>query len=134
MFGKRGDQPQVPQGGIRPPHPVNGQSSQSGASYPPMPDLKVQPGAVPPTQAPRAAPPPQAPRTSLPQTIAPTTAKPLAGAPPRRSDNYYDVKTTVFNALIDTIDLTQLAKLDRSGGARGNSRHRRRDHHSSRTS
>ena len=29
-----------------------------------------------------------------------------------RSENYYDVKTTVFNALIDTIDLTQLAKLD----------------------
>jgi pilus assembly protein CpaF len=115
MFGKRGDQPQVPQGGIRPPHPVNGQSSQSGASYPPMPDLKVQPGAVPPTQAPRAAPPPQAPRTSLPQTIAPTTAKPLAGAPPRRSDNYYDIKSTIFNALIDAIDLTQLSQLDREG-------------------
>jgi pilus assembly protein CpaF len=29
-----------------------------------------------------------------------------------RSEDYYDVKTTVFNALIDTIDLTQLAKLD----------------------
>ena len=29
-----------------------------------------------------------------------------------RSEQYYDVKTTVFNALIDTIDLTQLAKLD----------------------
>jgi len=29
-----------------------------------------------------------------------------------RSEEYYDVKTTVFNALIDTIDLTQLAKLD----------------------
>src|SRR3990167_2198319 len=28
------------------------------------------------------------------------------------SEEYYDVKTTVFNALIDTIDLTQLAKLD----------------------
>ncbi len=28
------------------------------------------------------------------------------------SEDYYDVKTTVFNALIDTIDLTQLAKLD----------------------
>ncbi|MDX2259739.1 MAG: CpaF family protein [Hyphomicrobiaceae bacterium] len=28
------------------------------------------------------------------------------------SEQYYDVKTTVFNALIDTIDLTQLAKLD----------------------
>ncbi len=30
----------------------------------------------------------------------------------KRSEEYYDVKTTVFNALIDTIDLTQLAKLD----------------------
>lgn len=29
-----------------------------------------------------------------------------------RSSNYYDVKKTVFVALIDTIDLTQLAKLD----------------------
>ena len=38
-------------------------------------------------------------------------AKPKA--PDRRhSEEYYDVKTTVFNALIDTIDLTQLAKLD----------------------
>jgi len=36
-------------------------------------------------------------------------------APPqerRHSEEYYDVKTTVFNALIDTIDLTQLAKLE----------------------
>lgn len=30
----------------------------------------------------------------------------------KRSENYYDVKTTVFNALIDTIDLTQLANLN----------------------
>ena len=44
----------------------------------------------------------------------------LAAAPPppsapeadRRSEEYYDVKTTVFNALIDTIDLTQLSKLE----------------------
>jgi pilus assembly protein CpaF len=38
-------------------------------------------------------------------------------APPvdsgRRSDNYYDIKSTIFNALIDAIDLTQLAQLDR---------------------
>jgi len=49
-------------------------------------------------------------------------AKPAAPpAPPRpeptepqrkHSEEYYDVKTTVFNALIDTIDLTQLAKLE----------------------
>src|SRR6476660_6123393 len=30
----------------------------------------------------------------------------------RHSEEYYDVKTTVFNALIDTIDVTQLAKLE----------------------
>jgi pilus assembly protein CpaF len=30
----------------------------------------------------------------------------------RHSEEYYDVKSTVFNALIDTIDLTQLSKLD----------------------
>jgi pilus assembly protein CpaF len=42
---------------------------------------------------------------------APVRAEPEA--PKRRhSEEYYDVKTTVFNALIDTIDLTQLAKLD----------------------
>jgi pilus assembly protein CpaF len=29
-----------------------------------------------------------------------------------RSENYYQIKTTIFNALIDTIDLTQLAQLD----------------------
>ena len=30
----------------------------------------------------------------------------------RHSEEYYDVKTTVFNALIDTIDLSKLAKLE----------------------
>jgi pilus assembly protein CpaF len=30
-----------------------------------------------------------------------------------RSENYYDIKTTIFNALIDAIDLTQLGQLDR---------------------
>ena len=48
--------------------------------------------------APAAAPPPRAPES--------------AEAQRRHSEEYYDVKTTVFNALIDTIDLTQLAKLD----------------------
>src|SRR5947207_4377885 len=40
-------------------------------------------------------------------------AKPEPVAAERgHSEEYYDVKTTVFNALIDTIDLTQLAKLE----------------------
>src|ERR687891_432501 len=44
--------------------------------------------------------------------IAPRPAQPVAESKRRHSEEYYDVKTTVFNALIDTIDLTQLAKLE----------------------
>jgi pilus assembly protein CpaF len=52
---------------------------------------------------------------------APVASPPLAPmrpapkAPPqemRRSDNYYQVKATIFGALIEAIDLAQLAKLD----------------------
>ncbi len=45
---------------------------------------------------------------------APVAATRVEPVEPQRhhSEEYYDVKTTVFNALIDTIDLTQLAKLD----------------------
>jgi pilus assembly protein CpaF len=49
------------------------------------------------------------------QTAAPPPPPPRAEPvePQRKhSEEYYDVKTTVFNALIDTIDLTQLAKLE----------------------
>ena len=51
---------------------------------------------------------------------APRAAKPAAPAPKpapepgmeHKSDDYYEIKTTIFNALIDTIDLAQLAQLD----------------------
>jgi pilus assembly protein CpaF len=48
------------------------------------------------------------------QAAAPASRQVAEHAEPQRrhSEEYYDVKTTVFNALIDTIDLTQLAKLD----------------------
>ena len=42
----------------------------------------------------------------------PAAAKPTARASDHRSENYYQITTTIFNALIDTIDLTQLAQLD----------------------
>ena len=50
-----------------------------------------------------------------PAAVEPRCARPSRkpSQPERRhSEEYYDVKTTVFNALIDTIDLTQLAKLE----------------------
>ena len=46
----------------------------------------------------------------------PVEAPPLAAEPRKlqreRSETYYDTKSQVFSALIDTIDLSQLAKLD----------------------
>lgn len=47
-----------------------------------------------------------------PQKAAAPPPPPAQESQRRHSEEYYDVKTTVFNALIDTIDLTQLAKLD----------------------
>ena len=40
-------------------------------------------------------------------------AKKDAAFASKRSENYYDIKSTIFNALIDAIDLTQLGQLDR---------------------
>jgi pilus assembly protein CpaF len=61
--------------------------------------------AAPSAQPPASVAPPAAPP-------APARAEPIESPQRNHSEEYYDVKTTVFNALIDTIDLTQLAKLD----------------------
>src|SRR5688500_19073685 len=43
----------------------------------------------------------------------PAPAEPaVAQARPRKTDEYYDLKTQIFGALIDTIDLSQLSKMD----------------------
>ncbi len=75
------------------------------------------PRAAVPVAAPAPAPMPAAAVSAAPaapeEMPAQEMQNPAAQAQSRqRSEEYYDVKTTVFNALIDTIDLTQLAKLD----------------------
>jgi pilus assembly protein CpaF len=63
-----------------------------------------------------APPPPPPPAAKI--AVANKPAGKAAEPPPppvaidSRSDQYYEVKTTIFNALIDTIDLAQLAQLD----------------------
>ncbi len=92
------------------------------------------------TTAPRPAAPQAAPRAAAATSPRPAAARPVdtAGAPrkpapapaaakprPRpavsvgveRSAEYYAIKTTIFNALIDTIDLGQLARLDNATAA-----------------
>ena len=60
-----------------------------------------------------STPPPSAP-ASEPKAAAQPRPEPVVETQRKHSEEYYDVKTTVFNALIDTIDLTQLSKLDSS--------------------
>ena len=51
------------------------------------------------------------------KSVPPAAAKPSkadSGLTARKSENYYDIKSTIFNAFIDAIDLTQLGQLDRS--------------------
>ena len=83
MFGRRTNDPTAPK------------KSLPAAAAPGAPVPKAMDTKSPSTQAPVAKPP-----------------EPVMEHGRRKSDEYYDVKTTVFNALIDTIDLTQLAKLD----------------------
>ena len=54
--------------------------------------------------------------SSAPATVSSPPLSPARQAPPpvaeKRSENYYQVKATIFGALIEAIDLAQLAKLD----------------------
>ena len=101
MFGRRGsDSGQRDTPEFRPP--VNPPSTAR---------TPVEPAAAP-VEAPRAAPAPAAP----PQKRTIEAPPPLAPEPRRaqreRGESYYDTKSQVFSALIDTIDLSQLAKLE----------------------
>jgi len=64
----------------------------------------------------RPAAPPQAGEPPAQPARRPVEPPPLAPEPKKvqreRSETYYDTKSQVFSALIDTIDLSQLAKLD----------------------
>src|SRR5690349_17761985 len=98
MFGRRSNDP-VPTKSAEPPAPAP--RSVPVASETRAPSMPAQRQAQRPP-APSALPP-------RPEPVVETQRK--------HSEEYYDVKTTVFNALIDTIDLTQLSKLD-TGAAR----------------
>ena len=97
---------------------------RSPSATPAAPTLAPAPKAA----AAPAAPRPEAARPAAPEPVAvkgapkPAPPPPAAKAPePRKepvrqitqqSEQYYATKTTIFNALIDTIDLSQLAQLD----------------------
>jgi pilus assembly protein CpaF len=61
----------------------------------PVERVRVEPGGAPP--------PVVTPKAPIPQPVL---------AADNRSEDYYQIKATIFSALIDTIDLAQLAQLD----------------------
>ncbi|MEW6630768.1 MAG: CpaF family protein [Pseudomonadota bacterium] len=101
MFGRRG---------------IDDGSRATPEFRPPASAPSAAPGAAGTIAAERpAAPTPST--TAAPPARRPVEAPPIAPEPPRkaqreRSESYYDTKSQVFSALIDTIDLSQLAKLD----------------------
>jgi pilus assembly protein CpaF len=92
-----------------------GKRSTSAADPAPQPERVSEPASR------RTDRPAEGPRPAQPRTAAGPATRAGGQAPVNperepverpRSEEYYDVKTTVFNALIDTIDLTQLARLE----------------------
>ncbi|MDR7143764.1 CpaF family protein [Rhizobium sp. BE258] len=91
MFGKRGNEGFGKAGGVAAPPPPAAAAVSPSAS----PSVIVEPNREPARS--QVTPPPM----QTPQRRRPA-----------RTDEYYDTKAQVFSALIDTIDLSQLAKLD----------------------
>ncbi|HET7192994.1 MAG TPA: hypothetical protein VFI98_13935, partial [Pseudolabrys sp.] len=109
-----------------------GKRSATSDALAPAPVPHLPAAAAPPLQPPPEAPnsPPSAPvetgRTPFPSDglgaplvaapIAPRQAAPTTAVPTsvdtRRSEDYYETKSTIFGALIEAIDLAQLARLD----------------------
>lgn len=105
MFGKKGND------GF-------GKSGFSGGSAPSAPKAYAPAApAAPEPQVMVASPEPAARAPEPAPARVAATPPPLAPEPPARrrttrNSEYYDTKSQVFSALIDTIDLSQLAKLD----------------------
>jgi pilus assembly protein CpaF len=68
--------------------------------------------AAKPAPQPKAAPPKAPPKAQTPPKGQVPKAAPPKPVETDRSDEYFRTKTSIFNALIDTIDLSQLSQLD----------------------
>ncbi|WP_413710743.1 CpaF family protein [Rhizobium sp. Rhizsp82] len=91
MFGKRGNDGFGKAGGVAAPPPPVAAAAPASSS----PQVLVEPA-----------------RENARQQMAPPPMQTPQRRRPVRTEEYYDTKTQVFSALIDTIDLSQLAKLD----------------------
>jgi pilus assembly protein CpaF len=112
MFGKRsGENPPRP-ALIAPPGSTPGSAPPPGSSpeNPATGGFGTQPARNPLSDNTAASQAKLAEASSATASFEPKTAL-------RKSDGYYDIKSAIFNALIDAIDLTQLGQIER-GAAR----------------
>jgi pilus assembly protein CpaF len=116
MFGKRsGDNPprqSLPSPGLTEQLP--GEVAQDLG----RPDQLFAEHAGSPLASPGSQPPAVTPVLRLEPAAHPATSNLEPRTALRKSENYYDIKSTIFNALIDAIDLTQLGQIERNA-ARG---------------
>ncbi len=103
MFGKRGIRDGRTEEASAPP---DGRDAGPPREAPPTRD---EPPVAEP-EAPGAGSPAQV--KSEPKRIEPLAVEAEAPRRTARSEDYYDTKTAIFSALIDAIDLAQLAKMD----------------------
>jgi pilus assembly protein CpaF len=103
MFGKRDTIATRPD-----PKPASAPASPAPASTP-----AARPAAARPTDPKPAA----KPAAKIGPKPAPKIKPVATTADSQRTDEYYAIKTTIFNALIDTIDLGALAQLDNETAA-----------------
>ncbi len=102
MFGKRGEKAPA---AFPPETPAPAGEGQT-VSAPPPPAEPAPVSAPSPAEAPAGFGGPAAAHS------APPPPEPAAGVTQARSEDYYNIKSEIFNALIDAIDLTQLTQLD----------------------
>jgi len=127
MFGKRGGTGAGNGGGMKKPLAMPPQANMQPSAEP---QEQVVPAVSPEAGMPAAAAgqaagavpepgaPPQQPLPPKKIKVAAPAETDFAPQPQEikiKSEDYYDVKTQVFSALIDTIDLSQLSKLDNDG-------------------
>ena len=90
-------------------------SEENAKAAPAAATAPAKPAAAPSKPASPPAPQPAKEKTgsNMPRpSISPGSSKAETVAVDNRSEEYYQIKTTIFSALIDTIDLAQLSQLD----------------------
>jgi pilus assembly protein CpaF len=102
---------EAPRPGVAPaptPTPAPASAPAPAPGVPPAPEA----GRTPFPSAGLGAPLISAPEKAAKVQVAPTTQQMMTTADTRRSESYYETKGTIFGALIEAIDLAQLARLD----------------------